>query len=79
MCRKINLRRISPVKLSEHARNAWLKSHNYMINNDAIEEILNLTECHTNYLNHLCLRHISTGATINTEIVINIWGTLRTP
>lgn len=73
MCRKINLKRIRQEKLSMHACEAWLEVHDYVVDDDAIETILNLTERHTYYYNHLCLKLISTFTTINSEIVLDTW------
>lgn len=73
MCRNIVLKRISSERLGDHARLAWKNNLNIPLADVVVEEILRLTECHTYYFNHLCLRLISLRAELSPEIVEEVW------
>ncbi len=73
MCRKINLKRIDPQHLAAHAQQAWQDCTNQTLNDDTIATLLELTECHTYYFNHLCLKLLSYHSTPDAHTVRQAW------
>lgn len=73
MCHKLSLHRIGAPFFEDHIQKAALATWGRSIDHEALQEIIELTECHTYYVNLLCADLMALVSPPAREMVVDIW------
>ena len=73
MCKKMILKRIPAEHLSAHMRHAWHEALDSPLPQSAADAVCALSQRHTYYFNHLCLKLIPCNLTLTPEVVTQVW------
>ena len=76
MCHKMTLSRIDPADFAEHIQNAAKTTWHSSLPNHIVEHIVRLTECHTYYVNALCVEVMSLESPPTPTEIDTLWDAL---